>query len=583
MQRPAGMRTRLAMLGALMLWATGISAAEFRIPDDYATLASALADLKARGRTGDTLLMEPGTYTVNATIDFPVTIRGEETAATILEGASGRGPVFQINLTNDVIIKNLYFADGDSGIRVSVSASVSVLNNVFHLDSDTTAVDVVDASTVTVRNNTFYDNRIGVSRASADTIIVNNAFVTQGTAISPVDITDGVRFNGFYDNDLDGVRGTNAVRQSDPLFVSASIGDFHLRQDSPFIDEGDGTDVIDDTTADIGVYGGADADVLPFQVRGISAVDATVAAGTTAFDVTWTANLSYLVTHSGDPGYYKVYYDSDGSGSPYDGLDGEGGGSPSPVNVGNVTQFRLANLSPPQELPTAPTIGTVTPDDGRLELTWGAVTHGTGYKVYYGINDVTENVVDVDDATSHTITGLINGQSYKVAVSAWFQARYYVNVTAVDSTGEDGRESRLGTEAVVGVGDVFEGARSAEVTAIPEVPRPFPDLPNEGCFIATAAFGGADAPAVTLLRQFRDRYLKLTVPGRAFVRAYYRYSPALAAWIENNPPLRRAAQTVLTPLVAVAAAMTKYPAYVALVLGLFGLRRALGRRERAQW
>lgn len=569
------------MLPALaVLFLTAPRAEEFRIPDDYDTIAEALRVLKALGRTGDTLLVEPGTYTVNSIIDFPVTIRGEETAATILEGDSGAGPIFQIGLTNDVTVKNFYFGEADSGIRVSGSTSVSLLNNVFNLGSTVTAIEVLDGSTVSVKNNTFYDNRVGVSRTSADTTLVNNAFVKQRTAISSENVTEGVRFNGFYDNDLDGLRGINAVTASDPLFVSTAIGDFHLRQTSPFIDEGDGTDVSDDSTADIGAYGGEDADVRPFQVHGISAADATAAAGTASFDVTWTADLSYLVTHTSDPGSYKLHYDSDGSGAPYDGVDGGGGNLPSPVSVGSVSQFRLENLSPSQELPTAPIIQEVTPGDGTLALAWPAVAHGTGYYVYYGIVDVTENRIDVGSTTSHTLTGLTNGQAYKVAVSAWYQARYYVNVTAVDSTGENDRESRLGTEAVVAVGEIFEGARSAEVAAIPELPQPFPDLPNEGCFVATAAFGGVDAPAVALLRQFRDRYLKLTVAGKVLVRAYYRYSPRLAAVIKNSPPLRRVTQVVLTPLVAVAAAMTRFPEYVAVVFLLFGMRRLIARRSR---
>ena len=54
-----------------------------------------------------------------------------------------------------------------------------------------------------------------------------------------------------------------------------------------------------------------------------------------------------------------------------------------------------------------------------------------------------------------------------------------------------------------------------------------PALPSGGggCYIATAAFGSPLEGHVEILRQFRDKYLVSTSPGRAFVAAYYRYSP----------------------------------------------------------
>ncbi len=47
-----------------------------------------------------------------------------------------------------------------------------------------------------------------------------------------------------------------------------------------------------------------------------------------------------------------------------------------------------------------------------------------------------------------------------------------------------------------------------------------------GCFIATAAFGSYQEHHVWILRQFRDRYLLTSIPGRAFVRFYYSHSPS---------------------------------------------------------
>lgn len=52
--------------------------------------------------------------------------------------------------------------------------------------------------------------------------------------------------------------------------------------------------------------------------------------------------------------------------------------------------------------------------------------------------------------------------------------------------------------------------------------------PKKGCFIATACYGDYDAPEVKLLRHYRDEILQQSAPGRAFIKAYYTFSPPLA-------------------------------------------------------
>jgi hypothetical protein len=69
------------------------------------------------------------------------------------------------------------------------------------------------------------------------------------------------------------------------------------------------------------------------------------------------------------------------------------------------------------------------------------------------------------------------------------------------------------------------------------------------CFIASAAWGSWMDPHVATLRNFRDRVLMRTAPGRGFVSLYYRYSPPLAAWISQSEFRRAAARTALTPVV----------------------------------
>jgi hypothetical protein len=59
-----------------------------------------------------------------------------------------------------------------------------------------------------------------------------------------------------------------------------------------------------------------------------------------------------------------------------------------------------------------------------------------------------------------------------------------------------------------------------------------------GCFIATAACGSPEAPAVVALRDFRERALRPTRLGRGLIRGYERLSPSLAGALARVGLLR---------------------------------------------
>ena len=57
----------------------------------------------------------------------------------------------------------------------------------------------------------------------------------------------------------------------------------------------------------------------------------------------------------------------------------------------------------------------------------------------------------------------------------------------------------------------------------------------EGCFIATAVYGGSECQEVKRLRAFRDQHLATHGPGQLFIHLYYRISPPIADWLVARP------------------------------------------------
>lgn len=522
------------------------SADEVRVPDDYATIQQAIDALDEGPDPTRTILVAPGIYEENLRLRSNIDLRGEETARTVLKPDDPKLPTVQITTASDVTLRNFTFTDAPLAVEISDSAVVLIASNVFALDSDGIAVSVPVTSTVNVINNTFHGNETGVERLSADVVIENNVFSDNVLAID-TDTPDNIRFNCFAGNTNNGERGEASVVEDDALFVDIAELDFHLRENSPCIDLGNGQDTIDETDADMGAYGGEYADPLPFPVQDVRSTDASASAGTPSIDINWPANESYLVAG------YKVYYDSDASGEPY---DGTGGAATSPIDVGNDTSYRLADLSPAENTPDAPTLAALVPGDGTLTATWTEVSGATGYVLRYGEAGLDQSI-ELEAVTEHTITGLTNGVRYQVAVASRLQPTYYIAVRAYDSTNNSEHLSAYSEESSVAVGDALISDDSTILSAIAEPAQAYPALPNEGCFIATAAYGHYSAPQVQALRDFRDQFLLPHASGRAFVAWYYAHSPRWAQYIAAHPDARAVARVVLWPFVIVALLLTQ--------------------------
>lgn len=525
----------------------------------YTTIQAAIDEADRRlnlvGNTDSfTILVESGTYAGPITLKPNIPVRGRETARTILTGGGNGTVVIADSTVTGVTFKNFTITSAAIGIDVSGGSSLTITNNIFQVGTGSSVIAVRVQSTASgatsVTNNTFYQNGIALS-TSQNIQINNNIFSNFSTAIS----TSGqeislITYNVFTVDPLipnlvfsGGIGGVQNRIVSDPKFVKPAQGDFHLQATSECIDRGTGTDIIDNTTADIGAYGGSNADSIPFRM----AKPAITGTSATTIDLSWSPNDSYLT------GGYNVYYRLSTS-STY-----------SSVDALTSTTITLSGLSSTPSAPAAPTLNTVTYANEALIASWSTVPEATGYKVYY-LDTVTssESVIDAGNKYSQTISSLVNGRNYTISVTSYTQNIYNIAVTTYDNvsgatlTPGVQHESAYSEEESVTLGTPVESSsRSNTITAFPEAITPYPNLPNNGCFIATAAYGYYSAPEVMALRQFRDRYLVTNAPGRLFVQWYYRVSPGLAAFITEHPSLKPVARTALLPAVGIARFMTQ--------------------------
>lgn len=78
---------------------------------------------------------------------------------------------------------------------------------------------------------------------------------------------------------------------------------------------------------------------------------------------------------------------------------------------------------------------------------------------------------------------------------------------------------------------------------------------NNGCLIATAAFGSELAPQVQILREFRDSKVLSTISGTSFLQVfntwYYSFSPTIADIEKQNPLLQTIIRNSLYPLIGI--------------------------------
>ncbi len=471
------------------------------------------------GAAGDVICISQGTYQLNLVMKADITLQGAELGRTILENNS-TSPI--ISVADNVTVQNVTIRnqDGDTGINAEDVIGVTVTNVI--IDTMNTGLNC-DNSEVTVSHVVFHANSTAITGSNNSALTIQNSIISASTdqdinftVSTSLTLNNNLLFNNLtrsYPNDA------TSVFDEDPLFVDPDNNDFHLKTGSPAIGAGSGLDT-DGSPADIGAYGGENADVAPFPVSGLTGTT----QGQGSISLSWSANNAFNIAR------YNLYFDVDAAGEPYNGIAAEGN---SPVSVVQTTQ-QLTALAFPAPILAAPTGLVTMPGNQTLLISWSAVNNATGYQLSYGTTSGNySTTVDIGNDTFHQITSLTNDVEIFITVAAYFNPTVYAVVTAVDN---NNNESALAGEIEVLLTDNQTiGLLSSEVSDTPEEGVVFPNLKDEySCFIATTAYDSNLEQQGNVLRKISNHYLLNNDMGNGVVALYALVIFALSRLNKNH-------------------------------------------------
>ncbi len=257
-----------------------------RVPEEYYSINQAIqsSDL------GDIIVVSPGIYEENITIDKDITLRGANPLSTIIKGKGSqkvirvlssctieRFKIMSYNFNESAI----YVESGDAEIRHNIitanltgiyiygNSNALIKNNIIW-DNNDIGIRVAGTSNVKIINNTIHKNKHGgiYVNPPAVAFILNNIISFNGVnindfgGIKSLVKSTYIDYNNWYKNEPQDKEGGTIGQGNigyDPKFVDPDNGDFHLTKFSKAINRGDPSEIyndVDGTRNDMGCYGG---------------------------------------------------------------------------------------------------------------------------------------------------------------------------------------------------------------------------------------------------------------------------------------------------------------------------------------
>lgn len=266
------------------------------VPSQYGTIQTAITAAQA----GDTVHVAPGNYDGDIFLRDGVNLQGSGPDKSKLNGithsannvtisgfGAGTGGYWKVYVENNngsVTLDNNVFV-WSRAVQVNNAATVTMRNNIFN--GTGFLVDAFYSPRITVENNTFNSGEIYIFnlRNSAQVILRNNIIANRSDGIQLARYNnDGLQyvfssFNTLWNTAPGLFTGATTAGQSsndavtDPQFVSAAAGDFHLQPTSSSLNSGDPAAVyndLDGTRNDKGTYGGPGLKQFPKASQTIS-------------------------------------------------------------------------------------------------------------------------------------------------------------------------------------------------------------------------------------------------------------------------------------------------------------------------
>jgi parallel beta-helix repeat protein len=177
------------------------------VPDDYPTISDAIGNASA----GDTILVRSGTYFENPVINKPLTLKGENSANTIVVGAGGYvgASVFTVTADNVVIsgftISSLNYSSSSNyayGVMIQADKCTITGNNIVNTASGIYCS--VQSFAMIAQNNITENHHNGVMffGGSDNTISENNISANVGSGITLEGYSDNITENNLSQNTM---------------------------------------------------------------------------------------------------------------------------------------------------------------------------------------------------------------------------------------------------------------------------------------------------------------------------------------------------------------------------------------------